>query len=95
MICWRNFPMAFVHAPIRAAIAPHISSSHRATYLSLQGLADRLFFALMLLTLAAGMNSGSAVKHETLQTILLSCLVVGLLLSVLLWVFKRGLRDSG
>ena len=44
----RNTPMALVHAPMYAAIAPRVQSGQRATYLSLQSLAGRLGFSISL-----------------------------------------------
>jgi MFS family permease len=61
LVSLRNFPMALVHAPVRAAIAPRITRQQRATYLSLQGLAERLFFALLLLSLAADLEPGAPI----------------------------------
>jgi hypothetical protein len=87
-----------VHAPVRAAIAPRIERRQRATYLSLQGLAERLFFALLLLVLAAELESGAPIVRATLATILTSTLWVGVVSAVLLFVFtgpvRRALRSS-
>ena len=50
LVLLRNFPMAFSEAPLLAAVAPHIDSSYRATYLSMQSLVGRLGFGLFLLS---------------------------------------------
>jgi hypothetical protein len=98
LVCLRNFPMSLVHAPVRAAIAPRIERRQRATYLSLQGLAERLFFALLLLVLAAELESGAPIVRATLATILTSTLWVGVVSAVLLFVFtghvRRALRSN-
>ena len=83
----RNFPMALVYAPVRAAIAPRISRDQHATYLSLQGLSERLFFALLLLLLAADLAPGSAVDESILLGILASTFWIGAGLLVLLFLF--------
>jgi len=73
----RNFPMALVHAPVRAAIAPRIGRRERATYLSMQGLADRLVFALLLLGIASGLEPGAPVDEPTLLGIMSAMFWIG------------------
>ena len=85
----RNFPMALVHAPVRAAIAPRIERAQRATYLSLQGLADRLVFALLLLGLASGLQPGAPVDEPTLRGILSVMLWIGAVAATVLFLFAR------
>jgi len=94
LVCARNFPMALVHAPVRAAIAPRISRQQRATYLSLQGLAERLFFAVLLLLLASGLDKGAPIAESTLSVILTSTLWVGVASAVLLFLFSRRIRQA-
>jgi len=94
LVCLRNYPMALVHAPVRAAIAPRIERRQRATYLSLQGLAERLFFAFLLLWLAAELEPGAPVDSGTLSTILASTLWVGLVSAVALFVFTGPVRRA-
>ncbi len=92
LVCLRNFPMALVHAPVRAAIAPRITRAQRATYLSLQGLFERLFFALLLLGLSSGLEQGAAVAESTLLNILTSTLWIGIALAVALFIFSSRIR---
>ena len=94
LVCARNFPMALVHAPVRAAIAPRISRQQRATYLSLQGLAERLFFAVLLLLLASGLDKGAPIAESTLSVILTSTLWVGVASAVLLFLFSGRIRQA-
>ena len=84
----RNFPMALVHAPVRAAIAPRISRDQRATYLSLQGLSERIFFAILLLVLVAELQPGAPVDESTLLPILVSTLLTGVALLIALFLFS-------
>jgi MFS family permease len=93
LIFARNFPMALVHAPVRAVIAPRISRQQRATYLSLQGLSERLFFELLLLTLASGVNKGARVDETTLLGILTSTFWIGVIASVFLFIFSRQIQQ--
>lgn len=99
LICLRNFPMSLVHAPVRAAIAPRIERRQRATYLSLQGLAERLFFALLLLLLASGLERGAPIAESTLKSLLDSTLWIGVVSAVVLFIFagrvRRALAGSG
>ena len=89
LVCARNFPMALVHAPTRAAIAPRITRAQRATYLSLQGLSERLFFALLLVGLASGLVPGAPIEKSTLLGILTSTLWIGAVATVLLFLFVK------
>lgn len=94
LICARNFPMSMVLAPVRAAIAPRISRYQRATYLSLQGLSERLFFGLLLLLLSVGLEPGAPIDEATLTGILNTSLWIGLVSVIILFaLFRPALRD--
>jgi hypothetical protein len=90
MIFARNFPMAMIHAPVHAAIAPLIDSSQRATYLSMQGLSQRLFFAILLFSLSGLVADVDMVSWPVLSSIIIKCLIIGLLL--LIPLILSGLR---
>ncbi len=92
LVCARNFPMALVHAPVRAAIAPRIGREQRATYLSLQGLSERLFFALLLLALSLELEPGAPVDAPTLGGILGSTTWIGLVCCALLFAFAGRIQ---
>ncbi len=94
LVCLRNFPMALVHAPVRATIAPRIERRQRATYLSLQGLAERLFFALLLLLLASGLERGAPIAESTLKSLLDSTLWIGVASALVLFIFARRIRRA-
>jgi MFS family permease len=94
LVCLRNFPMSLVHAPVRAAIAPRIARHQRATYLSLQGLAERLFFALLLLLLASGLEQGAPVSETTLTGLLTTTLWIGLACAVALFLVTGKVRRA-
>jgi hypothetical protein len=93
LVSARNFPMSLVVAPVRSAIAPRISSEQRATYLSLQGLAERLLFALLLLGLASGIKQGVPVDAPTLLSILTSTLWLGIAAALLIFLFSARIRQ--
>ena len=91
-VLFRNFPMALSEGPMLAAIAPRISSTYRATYLSLQSLAGRLFFSVLLYTLSAGLNSGNqelASDWSSLQQALIVSAVIALFGTVTLMLLRR------
>jgi hypothetical protein len=94
LVCLRNFPMSLVHAPVRAAIAPRIERRQRATYLSLQGLAERLFFAVLLMMLARGLESGAPIVESTLTSILTATLWLGVAIAVVLFVCAGRIRRA-
>ncbi len=85
----RNFPMALVHAPVNAAIAPRIDSEQRATYLSIQGLSERLVFALLLLVLSSTIETGQAVSEAALLPILSDAFYLGVVVAAVLFLFFR------
>jgi uncharacterized membrane protein len=93
LVSARNFPMSLVVAPVRSAIAPRISREQRATYLSLQGLAERLFFALLLLGLASGIEQGVPVDASTLLSILTSALWLGIAAALLIFLLSTRIRQ--
>ena len=94
LVCLRNFPMSLVHAPVRAAIAPRIERRQRATYLSLQGLAERLFFAVLLLMLARGLDPGAPIAESTLTSILTATLWLGVVIAVVLFACAGRIRRA-
>ena len=93
LVSARNFPMSLVVAPVRSAIAPRITREQRATYLSLQGLSERLFFALLLLGLASGIQQGVPVDEPTLLRILSSTLWIGIAAAILIFLFSARVRQ--
>ncbi len=88
----RNFPMALVHAPVRAAIAPRITREQRATYLSIQGLSERLLFALLLLGLSADLEPGAPVDEPVLRSILATTLWLGVAAALGLFAFAGRIQ---
>jgi len=96
LILFRNLPMAICDAPMVAAIAPHIKSHYRATYLSLQSLAGRLGFSIMLLLLSSVASSekqSGALSWPELQIALIIALGIGLLCLAVLALFRTDLNS--
>ena len=89
LLCMRNFPMSLLHAPVNAAIAPRISSAQRATFLSIQGLSERIVFALFLLILSGGLEKSQPVSSDALGGILFTALIAGAVSVGVLFMFGR------
>ena len=70
MIILRSGPMAVVTAPTNAAIAPLIKNEHRATFLSLQSLAGRLTFSIVLAGFAQLVTHSNAADWSSLSLLL-------------------------
>lgn len=87
IIIFRNFSMAMTHAPMHAIIAPRVKSAQRATYLSLQSLAGRLAFSLMLFAIAG--NSSQTLTWPALSWIFKVSVVLGVVALVVLVVFSK------
>ena len=84
----RNFTMNMTHGPTMAAIAPRLASAQRATWLSLQSLAGRLGFSLVVFAFAGGV--GDALDWATLRGALLAALAAGAVLTAAVWAVGRG-----
>ena len=94
LLCLRNFPMSLLHAPVNATIAPRISSSQRATYLSVQGLSERIIFALFLLILSSGLEKGESVNEAALANLLTTTFVTGAIATCLMLMFAKRVSQS-
>ncbi len=95
LVMFRNFPMAMVQAPMLSTIAPRIASHHRATYLSLQSLAGRLAFSLMLFVLASISNDSAGASWAGLSELLRWSLLIGIIGLLALYVTRRYIeRES-
>jgi MFS family permease len=86
----RNFPMAFLHAPVQAAIAPLVNSQLRATYLSIQGLSQRLLMAFMLFGLSRSIPSDTDLVWSALSSLFTTALLIGIsaMIPVVLYGFR-------
>ena len=87
LVMFRNFPMAMIHAPVNATIAPRVASHIRATYLSIQSLSARLLFSLVLLFLSQGLDSNQGLDWQSLSQVLRQALtfgIVGTVIAILL-----------
>ena len=88
LILFRRMPAALMQAPYVAEVSPMIQSKHRATFFSLNSLAGRLMYSLVLMALSAMVGSSNATDWVTLSKILLSCSVLGAIGLVALYSSK-------
>lgn len=88
LILGRSIAMSLTHAPLMAAIAPRVRSVHRATWLSIQSLAGRLGFSMVLWVLAGQVNA--SLDWTSLQGVLIVTGVVGGALAGAVWWLAPG-----
>lgn len=87
----RSGPMAVVTAPTNAAIAPLIDNDHRATFLSLQSMAGRLSFAIVLASFSLLVVDSQHADWSSLAVILRLSVVLGLTgLILMLYTSKKA-----
>lgn len=79
MVIFRNFPMAIIHAPVNATIAPRIGSHLRATYLSIQSLSARLAFSALLFVLSLSIDPAQQIDWSSLSKVLREALAFGVI----------------
>ena len=88
LVMFRNFSMAMAHGPLMGAIAPRLENHHRATWLSLQSLAGRLFFGSVLMGLSGLSGESVNLDWVTLSLLLKSCLIGGVVLALVLMALR-------
>jgi len=94
LVLGRNFAMAMSTPPMLAVIAPRMAPAQRATWLSLQSLAGRLGFSLVLFALSGAVTS--QLQWQALRDVLLACATLGAVLSLAVWwVGARTGTDTG
>lgn len=84
MLILRSGPMAVVTAPTNASIAPLIQNNHRATFLSLQSMAGRLGFAIVLAGFALLVTDSQSADWSSLAILLRISAAAGLIGLVLM-----------
>lgn len=93
-VIFRNFPMAVIRAPMRATIAPLVSSELRATYLSIQSLSARLVFSSALLYLSRTVTDSGNLDWVNLTAILKEALLFGIIGLLIAALFSRRVLET-
>ncbi len=94
IIILRSGPMAIATAPVNAAIAPLIANHQRATFLSLQSLAGRLVFALILWAFSLLVNNSTEADWSSLELLLQVSFVGGFVGLLMLFIASRQLSRA-
>lgn len=92
LVFLRNFSMNMTHAPTLAVIAPRIDSSERATWLSVQSLAGRLGFSVILFALSSVLSE--TVVWSSLSRTLWLCVVSGGIVAVVVALLGRRIHSA-
>lgn len=94
LVILRSGPMAVVTAPMNAAIAPHIANQQRATFLSLQSLAGRLAFAIVLFSFSVLVTDSEGADWGSLSLLLRVSSIAGLAGLLILHVTSKQKENS-
>ncbi len=89
LVMFRNFSMSLVHGPMLGAIAPHVPSAQRATFLSVLSLAGRATFSVVLLVLSVLVVGNQVLNWSALSQVLASAAVTGTVALAILYFWSR------
>lgn len=94
LVMCRNFSMSMARGPMLGAIAPHINSAQRATFLSVLSLAGRASFSIALAMLSVLVIGKEALNWTALSQVLASSAVLGIIALVLLYLWSRRIAGE-
>jgi len=94
LFMFRNFSMSMAQGPMLGAVAPHVPSAQRATFLSFLSLSGRAGFSIVLASLSVFVVGIEGLNWPALSQILGSSLAVGALSLVLLFVWSRSIHQQ-
>ena len=94
LVMFRNFSMSMANGPMLGAIAPHVSSAQRATFLSMLSLAGRAGFSVVLAMLSVLVIDSEALNWATLSQLLAFSAVVGIAAMTLLYFWSRRIQQE-
>lgn len=94
LVIFRNFAMSMAHGPMLGAIAPHISSEQRATFLSTLSLCGRATFAIVLMSFSYFIVGDDDLNWVALRQILVFTVLAGGILLVSLYFWSRRIQDN-
>jgi MFS family permease len=93
LVMFRNFSMSMAHGPMLGAIAPHVPSAQRATFLSLLSLSGRAAFSIALAMLSILVVGKEALNWPALSQVLGVSAVFGIVALSLLYFWSRRLAS--
>ncbi len=94
LIMFRNFSMSMARGPMLGAIAPHVNSAQRATFLSMLSLAGRATFSIALALLSVLVIGKEALNWGALSQVLGLSSIVGVVALSALYIWSRGVAGE-
>lgn len=94
LIIFRNFSMSMARGPMLGAIAPHVDSPQRATFLSMLSLAGRATFSISLALLSVLVIGKEALNWGALSQILALSAIVGVIALSVLYLWSRNVASE-
>lgn len=94
LVMFRNFSMSMAHGPMLGAIAPHVPSAQRATFLSMLSLCGRAAFSIALAMLSILVVGKEALNWPALSQVLGVSAVFGIAALSLLYVWSRRIASE-
>lgn len=94
LVMFRNFSMSMARGPMLGAIAPHVPSAQRATFLSVLSLAGRAAFSVTLVILSVFVVGEDVLNWPALSQLLASSALLGVLMLVLLFFWSARVRNQ-
>lgn len=94
LVMFRNFSMSMARGPMLGAIAPHVSSAQRATFLSFLSLCGRASFGVILAMLSKFVVGTDALNWEALSYVLTISAMVGVTILFGLYVWSRRIAHE-
>ena len=94
LVMFRNFSMSMARGPMLGAIAPHVSSAQRATFLSVLSLAGRAAFSIVLATLSLLVIGKEALNWTALSQVLTISAVAGFGVVIVLYIWSARLAGE-
>jgi len=94
LVMFRNFSMSMARGPMLGAIAPHVPSAQRATFLSVVSLAGRAALSVVLVMLSVFVVGNEGLNWPALSQLLAVSAVVGVLSLTALYVWSRTISTE-
>ena len=89
LITFRSIPEGIARAPYTAGLNKFLKTKHRATFFSMNSLAGRLSFSLLLLFLSFFSEGNNQAEWPTISNMLLISAGFALISFLILWTTKK------